>query len=521
MLNLDGIWEFAETGSRGETPVYRSFFAVPGCFDVAGLAYPRKLCAWFRRSEFLEKGVYRMRIGSFGLRAAVFCDGVKLAESALAWSPLEAEFSVERGMREFVIRVDNFTGDHPLFRDFYDFYPFGGIFDHVTLESVLPDEICSLQILPLDHRTGEVEIRVETTADQLRIAFDHGSSETVAGQKVFRRRVPDFKLWSPEEPNLHLLTVNEKTAAFGIRTLDWSGPRLLLNGKALKLLGVNRHESHPEFGAATPESLIASDLLRIRKAGFNFIRGCHYPQRKFLFDLCDRIGLMVWEEPLAWGNNALEGRPADFTQGEFLDALAEQLALTIRNSINHPSLIIHGFLNECGSSRAWARPAVRRMAELCRAMDPTRPTAFASNRPDDDLCFDLVDLHAINIYPGWYRGGDVADVAPAIRNHLEKLSSRPVIISEIGASAIYGDHSGVRWSEEYQAALVCEVLRTVKEDARCSGAALWMFADANTYINNVDALARPRGFNNKGLLDEYRRPKLAWGRVSEILHEKQ
>ena len=458
-----------------------------------------------------------MNIASSGLRTAIFADGKKLGESTLAWSPFHVEFEVGEREHEIVIRVDNLLENHPLFREFYDFYGFGGIYDHVTLEELVPGEIRSLQVLPLDHQTGEVEIHVDTNADTLRLSFDGRPAETIPVQKSFRRFVPEFQLWSLNSPHLHRLTVNEKTIEFGIRTFDWSGKQLLLNGEALKLIGVNRHESHPEFGAATPESLIASDLLQIKNAGFNFIRGCHYPQRDFMLSMCDRLGLLVWEEPLAWGNNASYDRPKDFTEGAFMDTLAEQLELTIRRSINHPSLMIHGFLNECASNLPESRDAVKRLMNICHRLDSTRPAAFASNRPWEDICFDLTDLCAINVYPGWYSDMGIDSVAPALDKVAEKLRDKPLIISEIGASAIRGDHSGMRWSEEYQAELCSAVAEKVLRDSRFSGVAFWQFADANTYINNTMALTRPRGFNNKGLVDEYRRPKMAWNTLSKGL----
>ena len=312
-------------------------------------------------------------------------------------------------------------------------------------------------------------------------------------------------MWSPETPHLHTLKINEKEVEFGIRTLDWKGERLLLNGKEIKLLGVNRHESHPEFGPATPEQLIASDLRLLKNAGCNFIRGSHYPQREFFFKMCDRLGIMVWEEPLAWGNKV-----SDLTDPVFVDTLEEQLRFTIRNSINHPSLIIHGFLNECVSDTQEAYDVIKRYMAVCHEEDASRPATFATNRPLTDKCFELVDIIAMNVYPAWYSGEYPCDIPGELKKYTADLPEKPLVISEIGAAAIYGDHSGTPWSEEYQSEYVNTVLESVAADPRFSGVILWLFCNANTYIAPVRARFRPRGFNNKGLLDEYRRPKLAW-----------
>lgn len=515
MLNLDGIWDFAWTETPSETPHYDSFASVPGCFDAEGLRFNRRGVAWYRRKITVSASRQRLKIASFGLHAAVLLDGKELSESYLAWSPLITEFSASAGEHELVIRTDNFIEGHPLFINRYDFYGFGGIFDHVTLEEVPPEEIRTLEIIPLDHVTGEILLRIETDCPVLKIAFDGGSEQTFENTPELRLKVPDFRTWSPEHPFLHTVRVNERTEEFGIRTLDWSGPRLKLNGREIKLLGVNRHESHPEFGAATPESLIASDLLRIKKAGLNFIRGSHYPQRDFFFRMCDRLGIMVWEEPLSWGN-----REEELEIPRFLDTLAEQQEWTIRNSFNHPSLIIHGFLNECASDTEAGVRAVRRMMEICHRLDPSRPATFASNRPMRDLCFDLVDIVSMNVYPAWYGEEKLSEI-PAKLDKFSRLSpNKPQVVSEIGAAAIYGSRSEepyVPWTEDYQAEYVSQVMRSVLENPSWSGVMLWMFCNANTYTETVYKTGRPRGYNNKGLLDEYRRPKQAFRDLPKII----
>ena len=510
LTNLDGIWEFAWTKEVSEEAVYDSFAAVPGCFDAEGLRFNQRGIGHYRRSVTLSGAKQRLKIASFGLHAVVLLDGEVLAESFFAWSPLKVDLPEGRaGEHLLEIRVDNFIKGHPLFIDRYDFYGFGGIYDHVTLEDVAEGEIVSLKITPLDYTTGEILLNVQSSASTLHISFDNdpATAQTFPNTGELRLKVPAFKLWSPETPFLHTIRVNEREEEFGIRVLDWSGEHLKLNGRKITLRGVNRHESHPEFGAATPESLILSDLLRIKKAGLNFIRGSHYPQREFFFRTCDKLGIMVWEEPLSWGNRAEELNEA------FLAALGAQLELTIENSYNHPSLIIHGFLNECASDTPEGYEAVKRMMAICHRLDQSRPAAFASNRPTRDICFELSDLVCMNVYPGWYGENSLEEIKPKINEFVQLCSGKVKVISEIGAGAMYGFHSAepfVPWSEEYQSEFVCQVVEQVLEDDRWSGFMLWVFCNANTYTDTQYRVNRPRGYNNKGLLDEYRRPKRAF-----------
>ena len=507
---LDGIWDFAWTTDKNTLPVYNDFASVPDCFDNMQQRFNTRGYAYYRR-RVRAGGKLRLEIGSFGLHAKVFWDGKELEESFLAWSPLKTEFVTDDGEHELVIMTDNILEDHPLFREFYDFYGFGGIFDHVTLEEVPENAIEKLVITPLDHTTGEVEITVRTRADKLDISFDGRFFCQKENTPKFRLKVPGFQVWSPETPHLHTIRINEKEETFGIRTLDWKGDRLLLNGQEIKLLGVNRHESHPEFGPATPDQLIASDLRMLKKAECNFIRGSHYPQRKFFFDLCDRLGIMVWEEPLAWGNKA-----ADLTDERFVNTLEEQLRFTIRNSINHPSLIIHGFLNECASDTQEAYQVIKRYMAVCHEEDASRPATFATNRPERDICFDLVDIVSMNVYPAWYGTEKLEEIPERLDHFATLVRGKPKVVSEIGAAAICGDHSGAPWSEEYQAEYIRQVVTSVRSNPQWSGVMLWLFCNANTYTGTVYFPGRPRGFNNKGLLDEYRRPKMAWKLLPEL-----
>ena len=511
---LDGIWDFAWCEDKNSSPVYNDFVTVPDCFDNMQQRFNTRGYAFYRR-KVTAGGDLRLKIGSFGLHAQIFWDGRNIAESFLAWSPLTAEFSTASGEHELVIKVDNILEGHPLFREFYDFYGFGGIFDHVTLEEVKSDEIKKLNVIPLDHTTGLVEITVETAAPELEIYFDGKFFCKRENTSKFQVNVPDFKLWSPEEPNLHTVSINGKEVTFGIRTLDWSGNRLLLNGKEIEILGVNRHESHPEFGPATPDALIASDLRILKAAGCNFIRGSHYPQREFLFDMCDRLGIMVWEEPLAWGNKVV-----DLTDPVFVDTLEEQLRLTIRSSINHPSLIIHGFLNECVSDTQEAYQVIKRYMAVCHEEDASRPATFASNRPARDICFELVDVVSMNVYPGWYGTEKLTDIPGKLDDFAKLVSGKPKFISEIGAAAICGDHSGAPWSEDYQAEYIRQVVTSIRSNPEWSGVMLWLFCNCNTYTGTDYMVMRPRGFNNKGLLDEYRRPKMAWKILPELFSSR-
>jgi beta-glucuronidase len=155
-------------------------------------------------------------------------------------------------------------------------------------------------------------------------------------------------------------------------------------------------------------------------------------------------------------------------------------------------------------------------------LDSSRPVTYATCHPYEDLNFDLVDIISINRYPGWYEG-ELAEIPASLdrlTTHLDEngWGDKPLIISEIRAGALLGfrDRHQARWTEEYQQELYDVVITHLFENRdRACGLALWLFADFRSTEALPKPLGRPRGFNNKGCLDEYRRPKMSVALVTE------
>jgi beta-glucuronidase len=150
---------------------------------------------------------------------------------------------------------------------------------------------------------------------------------------------------------------------------------------------------------------------------------------------------------------------------------------------------------------------------------------YACNRPLTDVCLDLVDVLAINRYPGWYHCG-IEDLPDYLDEHMAHLDGtghahKPIIVSEIGGGAIRGWRDAHRdlWSEQYQAELLEKIIRHLFLDRqRVCGLSIWQFCDCRTSELSEDMLGRPRGYNNKGVVDEYRRPKIAYDVVKCLFH---
>lgn len=546
-LCLDGAWQFAWLGDEVEVnslvpsmEVFDEIAAVPGCFDTAGERIGRRGVSLYRRRFHFPAGQCRLTFEGVGLYARFWFDGCEIGRCKIPYALTEFDLSVEEGVHEITVAVDNrFIPENvPLFKPYADFYGFGGIYRSVVMQQLPALAIDQVRVVTVQRETGR--IRVELTLRGLapnvlnfRYSFDGGEmsaaeARVAENRLVFEAEVPGFRIWSPEHPNLHFIAIRIEDdfviERFGIRTIEARGRHLLLNGEVLRLLGVNRHESHPEFGPVQPTQLMVDDLKYAKELNANFIRGAHYQQNPEFLELCDQMGFLVWEESFGW-----QQPEADAENPEIVELFCRASAVMARASLNHPSVILYGFLNEsCSDTRA-GREMYRRIIEAIRAEDDTRLITYASCRIEHDICFDLADLISLNVYPGWIAQCDdptrsnLEAVEPEIRRLAELFSAggtagKPLLISEIGACGIYGIRSRERaqWSEEHQSDYFETAIRAVLGNPRYCGITLWQMIDSKSFVNSGQIRCKPRGFNCAGLLDEYRRPKLAFDVVKEL-----
>ena len=534
ILNLDGAWDFYFDEQakciNEELPEisWNSSLSVPGCFDVAAPYFGKRGVGYYR-CIVRTGGLIRLSIDGVGVEGKVFFDGKLIGSCPYAYMP--EKFTFDAGQyKEHELIIVTCNHFNKIYFSYYDFYAFGGIFGSVKIEELPNYAIDLLKVTTTDYKTGTVSCDITVNKffrKAKNIIFEIDGTKVfestfVGKNNIYEFKVPNFKLWSPDTPNLHRLRVilgdYEQSCNIGIRTIEAIGPKLFLNGEELRLLGYNRHDSHPEFGAAIPQSLMAADLQMLKAQGTNFIRGSHYPQRETFLDLCDKLGILVWEETLGW-----DVRDAELFKPGFLFKQKDQARKLSQVHYNHPCIIIWGFMNETLSEDKRCRKIIQKVYDTYKENDKTRLVTYASNRYEKDICMDIVDIVAMNPYPGW--GGMSFDEVYSIHRirprfeELEKAvpADKPYMISETGASAIYGhrDPHQARWSEEYQAQVIEEECHVIFDNPRYCGLAFWHFCDAKSYITG----GRVKGFNDKGILNEYRKPKLAWQVITDYVKE--
>ena len=519
-VSLDGTWDFRfEEDKILETAGDAGFSAtdrmtVPGCWDTMPRWYMKHGTGLYRRTFTLEKPLKDavLVVDGMGIRARFEVDGRDLGTHPYPYARLELPVGpLAAGEHTVFAAVDNVL-EWPrvkLARPYYDFYFYGGFYHGVKIAERQP----KVFVRTLDYRTGEIEIEVE-------------------GRGTERRFVPNFKLWSPEEPNLTTIEVAGRPVRFGIRQVEARDRRIYLNGREIFLKGFNRHESEMTSGSATSETLMLQDLQRLKAAGGNFIRGAHYQQCERFLDLCDEMGVLVWEESLGWGNGQdyVNGKfpPNELKDPEFCDLQVHQTREMVRASFNHPSVIISGFLNECNSRLPACKTLVDRLIETVRAERTGRLVTFACNICSEDICCENVDLVSFNAYPGtipmepgtpkMLKDSVSRAFTKRISDFRKRYPDKPIMVSESGVGAAYGAHdpNASTLTEEFQDEYLKDIFETLWANPDCVGFSIWQMNDGRTRERfNPKAVSSFFGGSLAGVFDQMRRPKMSLATVRD------
>lgn len=533
---LSGLWQFA----AGEAPSFP--VAVPSCWETyPGYASYRGKAVYSR--EISAEGNIRLIFEGVSHTADVFLDGEKIAHHYNAFTSFDAIYPrASAGEHLLEVHVSNEFSEASSLHVPNDYYSYGGISRPAALEIVPDVYIEWLHMTPVltdAHWSLQTEvclrnIGTESHTASVNVSLELGGCSwepvmVAAGERVrlsntvaCSNAVPYF----PDNPVLYLVTAtlsldggdpcDDLIERVGFREVKVSGKDILYNGRPIQIRGFCRHEDHPLFGCALPLPAMDYDLNLFADMGANAVRMSHYPNDSLFLDLCDEKGFFVWEENHARGFSEDLMRNPNFDR-QCADCIDEM----IRDHFNHPSIIIWGILNECASETEYGRGCYERQFRQIKALDPSRPTSFASCKHFKDICFDLPDIISMNIYPLWYHDAPVKEYLDDLYNWIQTTegAGKPFLITEIGAGAVYGMRSPNmdKWTEEYQEYALSEQIQAVLGKEGCSGIFIWQFCDVR--VSREWFKTRPRSLNNKGIVDEYRRPKLAYQTVRKLFRE--
>lgn len=547
VYSLDGTWRFAlDPQDVGETESWQNglpkaeLVSVPSVWnsEFGNLTYEGY--AWYEKVFYCpEEGMMRLTFEAVMTKADVWFDGVHLEGHYGGFCQFERLVYATAGEHRLTVRADNRFDAHSIPQTKVDWYHYGGIPRSISYEILHGICIFGNHFIydlseDLSTATGKFELMLYnaekadctsrlTVALGGTVVYDESVTLAAGEERVLvtpEFTVTDVHLWKMNDPYLYEVRMESDTYDLydrvGLRRVEVKDEKILLNGREIEVRGANRHEEHPEFGFAFPASLMKRDIDILRNMGGNAFRGSHYPNSRRFVDMLDEAGILFWCEIPIWG--------CGFSEEALGDALVVERAMAMHAEMvkyyyNHPSIIFFGMHNEI---QVWTQNGYE-LSKLCynylKEHGGNRLVVYATHQPHRDICYEFCDMICLNLYFGWY-GGDMEMWQSEIDKFRERrnslgMSDKPVIISEFGAAAIYGNHTFdcIRWSEEYQAKLMSHCLEIFHNDPMIAGCFIWQFTDIRT--SREAGTDRARGFNNKGILNEYRKPKMAYHAVAE------
>ncbi|HYK34781.1 glycoside hydrolase family 2 TIM barrel-domain containing protein [Alloacidobacterium sp.] len=361
--------------------------------------------------------------------ATVYLNGKKLGIHPYAYTSFRFDLTPDLDFSRanvLAVRVDN--SEQPSSR----WYSGSGIYRHVRVVVTGPVHIspwgvfistseassgsAKVQVKAQLQNDSEesAEVSVKTTllsAQGKPVAKGESSAQVGAGtQGQAAQEIPlaHPELWSPESPALYRAVTEVMQAGkvidrvetdFGVRTLAWSVDKgLLLNGKSIKLVGGSAHHDNGPLGAAAFDRAEERRVELLKAAGFNAVRTAHNPPSPGFLDACDRLGLLVLDEPFdVWTRSKAKYDYARF----FNDWWKQDIDSMVLRDRNHPSVIFWGIGNEI--PEAWTpegAPIAKKLADEVRSLDTTRPLtqAFpgATYTPSTDAVMSHLDVAGYN-----------------------------------------------------------------------------------------------------------------------------
>jgi beta-galactosidase len=241
---------------------------------------------------------------------------------------------------------------------------------------------------------GKTSLNCDTVAVNETIDLEHKAARMnewfpQRGHRKFERMtmtVAKPKLWTAEEPNLYSLRLELQDAAgrniettslqVGFRQINIRNGQLLINGQAIKIRGVNRHEHDPYTARVMTDERMKQDLQLMKEAHINAVRLAHYPNCPRWYELCDSVGMYLMDEADC-ETHGLRGTLA--STPDWGDAFLDRAIRMAERDKNHPSVIFWSLGNESGYG-----PNQAAMSAWLHEFDPTRPVHYegAQGEPD-------------------------------------------------------------------------------------------------------------------------------------------
>jgi beta-glucuronidase len=470
---------------------------------------------WYEKSFAYHKREHTRTFVYFGaaaLRATAYLNGTKLGSHEGGYTPFDFEVTgaLREGHNFLVVQVNNRRRPEAIPSLSTDWWNYGGLTRDVLLVE-LPSAFIQdyfVQSASMTEVAGWIQINgvvqpQNATIDIPEAGVHQSASIDASGYAQFRFPA-HLDLWSPSHPKLYRVTLSAAGDSvqddIGFRRIETRDTKILLNGEPIFLRGVSLHEEAPYRGGRAFSADDDATLLGwAKELGCNFVRLAHYPHNEGMTRLADKMGLLVWSEvPVYWDSA--------WTNPATLQNAQDQLRENITRDHNRASVILWSIANETPVDPA-RNEFLNKLAAEARQLDPTRLVTAASNHvehPDphtrviNDPLGEFLDVIGVNEYVGWYEG------RPEDADQLQwnMVYEKPLIMSEFGAGAPYGNHGApnVRWTEEYQADVFQRQIRMLQRIPALAGMSPWVLMDFRSPRRLLPGIQDYH--NRKGLLSD-------------------
>ena len=346
--------------------------------------------------------------------SAVWINGTRLGEYKGGYTPFSFELTQHvdfDGANLLAVDVDSTErADIPPFGKQIDYLTFGGIYREVAIRVVPLTFIENIFAKPTDvlaeHPRVEVDCHLQGVTDPhealaLRVELHDGErsigakeikiASRSAVQTVVLESFGPVKLWDLAKPHLYTVhvrlttgkeIVDEDSRRLGFRQAQFTDQGFALNGKVIKLRGLDRHQTFPFMGQAMPARVQRRDAEILKKnLKCNIVRTSHYPQSRHFLDACDELGLLVLEEIPGWqhiGDQAWKELSID------------NVGRMIRRDWNHPSIVLWGVrINESKDDHDFYALT----NALAHKLDPTRQTGGIRYFQESEFLEDVFTMN--------------------------------------------------------------------------------------------------------------------------------
>lgn len=542
VLSLNGIWSFNEKpatyfyerkqmGQEWKPIVIPGQWSMQG-FQVDSAAFGGYQTTFTLPADWSGKRV-KLRFDGVSSESVVYLNGKEIGSHMGGMTAFELDVTngLRSGENVLALRVRSESlADMLGSLTQYAAHQLGGITRKVTLFAVPEVHLSDLRIVTdLDdaYKDAELKVYVSVTNASANVQKNLSVRLSVSGEPVvLSQAIPEIaagstwsgwltgkiaspKKWDSEHPNLYTLKVELGTSEkiveqvkkrFGFREIQIQGNRMLVNGKAVKLKGVCRHEMHPLTGRVMNPALARKDIELYRDANCNFIRTSHYPPCEEMLEVCDELGMFVEvEAPVCWlGHHANENwKVLDYREQKYYPYVLQVNMEMIQFYRNHPSIIFWSMANESYWNKEFAQVQV-----YMEKADPTRPLTFHDQGyggfNNQGSTAPISNIH----YPGpdGYKVAAKSDRPMTYGEYCHlNVYNRSELVTDPGVRSDWALALTPTWENMYKTPGVL-------------GGSIWSGIDDIFQLPNGDAV----GYGAWGPIDGWRRPKPEYWDMKKI-----